>query len=112
LAGSRIAYDRVDSWRDAEGRVLWHADPDADHVLLHDREHEGATVGVALDHVADVDVALSNNAIERRDDRCIVPVLCQSLQASETDRTGEPGPSRQCFGIPSKRFCSFALTRA
>src|SRR5262249_38479487 len=75
----RYAHDGIDAWRHAEGGVLRHVDPDADHVDLHDLEHEGAAGGVALHQTANVDVALSDDPVERRDHGGIVPVLTELL---------------------------------
>jgi len=44
----RYANDRINAWRHAKGGILRHVDKDADHVPLHDLEHERASVGVAL----------------------------------------------------------------
>src|SRR5208282_553759 len=50
------AHDGVNAWRHAEGGILRHVDKDADHAPLHDLEHEGAGVGVALHQTTDVNV--------------------------------------------------------
>ena len=73
------AHDRVNARRHAEGRVLRHVDPDADDVLLLNLEHEGAARRVALHQTADIDVALGDEAIERRDDQGVVAVLTELL---------------------------------
>src|ERR1700730_4684773 len=70
----RHAHDSLNAWGDAEGRILGHVDPDADDVLLHNLEHEGAAGRIALHQTADIDIALGDNAVERRDDRGIVTV--------------------------------------
>jgi hypothetical protein len=63
----------------AEGGVLRHVDPNADDVVLDDLEHEGAARGIALHETADIDVALSDYAVERRDHRGIIAVLAELL---------------------------------
>ena len=55
------------------GLVLRHVDLRADHVGLHHREHEGAAGGVGLHQAADVDIALGDDAVERRDARSDSP---------------------------------------
>ena len=52
----------------------------ADHVALHDGEHEGAADRVGLHQAADVDVALGDDAVERRHDALIGLLLLQHLQ--------------------------------
>ena len=76
----RHADDGLDPRRDAEGLVLRHVELDADHVALHHGEHEGAAGGVGLDQAADIDVALRDDAIERRDHALIDLLLMQDLQ--------------------------------
>ena len=69
------ADDRGNAGRYAEGRVLRHVDPDADHFLLHDLEHEGAAGRVRLHINADIDIALRDDAIERSDHGLVVFLL-------------------------------------
>src|ERR1700751_4947332 len=58
-------------------RILRNIDPHADHILLHDLEHECPRVCIALDQRADIDIALGDDAIEGCHDRGIVAVLMQ-----------------------------------
>ena len=51
--------------RDAEGLVLRHVKLDADHVALHQREHEGAAGRVGLHQAADIDIALRDRRRRR-----------------------------------------------
>jgi len=47
---------------------------------LHDREHEGAAGRVRLHQAADVDIALGDDARERRHHALVVLLLLQDLQ--------------------------------
>jgi hypothetical protein len=60
------AHDGVNIGRHAECGILRHVDKDSNHFSLHDLEHERAGVGVALHQTTDVDVALRDDAVERR----------------------------------------------
>ena len=60
--------------------VLRHINPNAHHVALHDGEHESAACRIPLDEAADVDIPFGNHAIERRDDRRIIPLLTEHLE--------------------------------
>ena len=60
--------------------VLRHEDLGADHVALHDGEHEGAGGRIGLHQAADVDVALGDDAVERRDDALIGLLLVQHVE--------------------------------
>src|SRR6266436_3807541 len=51
-----------------------------DDVALHDREHEGAAGRIGLDQAADVDIALGDDALERRHHALIGLLLLQDLQ--------------------------------
>src|ERR1700741_311969 len=73
-------HDRFDARSNPERRVLRHIDPYPDHVLLHDLEHEGAGIGVALHQRADIDIALRDDPIEWSSHRGIGPVLPQHLE--------------------------------
>src|ERR1700733_409230 len=74
------AHDGFNARRHAKCRILGHVNRYADDVLLHDLEHEGAACGIALHQAPDIDIALGDNTIEGRDDRCIVPVLPQHFE--------------------------------
>ena len=50
----------------AERLVLRHIGLDPDHVAVHQREHRHAAGGVGLHQAAVVDVALGDDAVERR----------------------------------------------
>ena len=63
--------DGLDAGRQAESLVLRHENLCADHVSLHDGEHERAAGRIGLHQAADVDVALRDDAVERRDDSLI-----------------------------------------
>ena len=128
------AHDSVDARRHAEGRVLRHVDPDADHVLLHDLEHEGAAGGVALHQAPNIDVALGDDAIERaRPRRSAVltklfeqvllggdvllraPTAASQLSRSGVERAlllGRPALFDQGLSGPRSPAASFALASA
>lgn len=73
------AQDGVDPGRNPERQILGHEYLCADHVALHNAEHEGSARGIGLDEAADVDVAPGNDAVERRDHALIVLLLAQYL---------------------------------
>ena len=63
-----------------ECRVLRDVELNADDVGVHDGEHEGAAGRVRLHQAADIDVALGDDAVERRHHALIVLLLVQHLQ--------------------------------
>ena len=73
-------HDGLDAGLQAEGLVLRHEDLGADHVVLVEGEHEGAAGRIGLHQAADVDVALGDDAVERRHDALIDLLLVQDLE--------------------------------
>ncbi len=66
--------------RQSERLVLRHIDLGADHVALHDGEHERAAGRIGLHQRADVDIALGDDAVERGDDALIGLLLPEHLE--------------------------------
>ena len=64
----------------AERLVLRHEDLGADHAVLVDGEHEGAAGRIGLHQAADIDVALGDDAVERRHDALIDLLLVQDVE--------------------------------
>jgi hypothetical protein len=60
--------------------VLWHVGLDADHVAVHHREHRNAAGGVGLHQATIIDIALGDDAIERRHHALIRLELQQYLK--------------------------------
>jgi hypothetical protein len=71
----QYGHDGFNSRRHAEGGVLRHVQPNPDDVLLRGVEDGSADGGITLHQSADINVALGDDAIERRDHRGIVAVL-------------------------------------
>ena len=74
------AHDGADPLLQAERLVLRHIELDADHVAVHHGEHRHAAGGVGLHQAAVVDVALGDDAVERRHHALIGLVLEQHLE--------------------------------
>ena len=74
------AHDRIDPRAQSERLILRHVDLGADHVALHDGEHERAAHRIGLHEAADVDVALGDDAVERGDDALIGLLLVEHLE--------------------------------
>ena len=64
----------------SERLVLRHVDLRTDHIALHDGEHERAPRGIGLHEVTHVDVALSDDSVERRNDALIGLLLAQDQE--------------------------------
>ena len=74
------ANNRFGSGGQSERRVLRHIDPDADHIALHDGEHERPGCRIGLHESADIDISLSDDAVERRYDTQIGLLLIENLE--------------------------------
>ena len=70
-------YDRIDPGGQTEGLVLRHKDLRANDIALHDCEHERAADRISLHESAYVDIALNDDAVERRYDTLVGLLLVE-----------------------------------
>jgi len=102
------ANHRVNSWSNSECRILRHVDLSADDVALHQCEHERAA---GLHEAAGIDVPLGDDAIERRDDAQVVPLLVEDPDQGLLSRDVRLGDGdRSMLGFESEAI-SVALLR-
>ena len=73
-------HDGIDSRAQSERLLLRHVDLGPDHVALHDGEHERAAGRIGLHQAADVDIALSDDAVERGNNALIGLLLIEHLK--------------------------------